>query len=131
MNEVLIVEDNPLHAKLAAAVLTNAGYSVSLADTAAEGVRLAIERKPALIIMDIKLPDGNGLDVVRKLKANDATSAIPVIAVTSYLDAQPTNEALAAGCAGFIAKPYHYTELIEYVALLIKKAQGAPNPENL
>lgn len=111
MTTLLIVEDNPNHLKLVAALLQRFGYDVLEAVDAAEGLRLAREKCPDLILMDIQLPDMNGLSATRELKQDAATRVIPVVAVTAYLAGHPEHEARAAGCAGFIAKPYHHAEL--------------------
>ncbi|MFH1044980.1 MAG: response regulator [Pseudomonadota bacterium] len=124
MTKVLIVEDNPTHLKLAALLMHRAGYEVASALDAATGIALARERLPDLVLMDIQLPDRNGLDAVRELKADAATRAIPVIAVTSFLSEYSEREALEAGCAGFIAKPYHYADLIDLVRALLARPRG-------
>lgn len=111
MTTLLIVDDNPSHLKLAAAILERFGYDVLEAGDAAEGLRLAREQHPDLILMDVMLPGMDGLTATCELKQDPATRAIPVIAVTAYLAANPEREVRAAGCAGFIAKPYHHAEL--------------------
>lgn len=120
MSTVLIVEDNSGHLKLAAALLQRFGYDVLEAMDAAEGLRLAREKRLDLILMDIQLPGMDGLTATRELKQDAATSAIPVIAVTSYLMEYPEREVRAAGCAGFIAKPYHHAELRTVVEAALK-----------
>ena len=116
MTTILIIEDNPAHRKLAGLLLQRFGHATLGADSAAAGLRLAREERPDLILMDIDLPDMSGLDATRQLKADAATRAIPVIAVTAYLAEFPEQEARAAGCAGFLAKPYHHAELRAAVA---------------
>jgi len=111
MTTLLIVEDNPTHMKLATAILERFGYDVLGAVDAAEGLRMAREQHPDLILMDVMLPGMDGLTATRELKQDLATRAIPVIAVTAYLATNPEREARAAGCAGYIAKPYHHAEL--------------------
>lgn len=120
MKTILIVEDNLNHLKLAALLLQRFGYNVLEALDADEGLRLAREKHPDLILMDIQLPGMDGLTATRELKQDAATSAIPVIAVTSYLAEYPEREARAAGCAGFIAKPYHHAELRVAVEAALK-----------
>jgi len=111
MTTVLIVEDNPAHLKLATLLMDRFGYAVLGATDAAEGLLLAREKHPDLILMDIQLPGMDGMEATRELKRDAATKDIPVIAVTSYLAEYSEHEARAAGCAGFIAKPYHHAEL--------------------
>lgn len=111
MKTILIVEDNPSHLKLATLLMERFGYAVLGAVDADAGLLLAREKHPDLILMDIQLPGMDGLEATRELKRDAATRDIPVIAVTSYLAEHPEQEARAAGCAGFIAKPYHHAEL--------------------
>lgn len=112
MTTILLVEDNPAHMKLAGLLLQRAGYHVISAADAAGGLQLAHEWRPDLVLMDIQLPGMDGLEATRRLKAADATRDIPVIAVTAFLAEHPEGEIRAAGCAGMIAKPYHYKSLL-------------------
>src|SRR5215831_2017657 len=89
MNElILIVEDNPKNLKLVRDTLQVKGYQTVETDTGEEGVQLARERRPALILMDIQLPGMNGIEALRELRADPMTQAIPVIAVTASVMAQ-------------------------------------------
>jgi len=115
MKTILVVEDNPSHLKLAALLLEKAGYAVLKAVSAEEGISLAREQHPGLILMDIQLPGLDGLAATRLLKADTATQAIPVIAVSAYLAEYSESAVAAAGCIGLIAKPYHYAELLAAV----------------
>lgn len=129
MKTILIVEDNPSHLKLAAALMERFGYAVLGAADAGAGLRLARENHPDLILMDIQLPGMDGLDATHELKRDAAMQDIPVIAVTSYLAEYPEREARAAGCIGFIAKPYHHAELRAAVeAALGNKSEFSPLP---
>jgi two-component system cell cycle response regulator DivK len=112
MKRILIVEDNPSHLRLASLLIKRAGYEPLGAADAAEGLRLAREKRPDLILMDIQLPDMDGLAATRQLKQDVITHEIPVIAVSSYLSEYSDAETRAAGCAAFIAKPYHHAELL-------------------
>lgn len=115
MAKILIVEDNTLNMRLAVAVLKNAGHEPVQACNAEVGIDLARRERPALILMDIQLPGMDGLAATRELKRDAATRDIPVIAVTAYLAEHSEEEVRAAGCAGFIAKPYHHAELLAAV----------------
>lgn len=115
MTTILIIEDNPSHMKLATLLVRRFGYEVLGAADAVEGLRLARARHPDLILMDIQLPGMDGLAATRELKRDAATRDIPVIAVTAYLAEHSEKEVHAAGCAGFIAKPYHHAELLAAV----------------
>ncbi len=119
MKTILIVEDNPSHMKLATALLTKSGYAVLEAADAETGIELARKRQPDLVLMDIQLPGMDGLEATRRLKADAATRAIPVIAVTAYLAEHPEQETLAAGCAAIIAKPYHYKDFLAAIGAVL------------
>jgi len=103
---ILIVEDNPGSLMLATVALEIDGFAVAGAETAAQARMLLAGATPDLILMDIQLPDADGLEFTKELKADPATADIPVIALTAH--AMPLHEraARAAGCVGFIAKPW-------------------------
>ncbi len=115
MQTILIIEDNPSHMELAATLLGKFGYAVLKADDAEEGIRLARERRPDLILMDVNLPGMDGISAIRQLKDDPATRGIPVIVQTSFISEHPEAEIRAAGAVGFIAKPFHYKELLAAV----------------
>src|SRR4029453_2194585 len=102
---ILIVEDNPQSLKLARDILQVKGYQTLEAETGEEGVRLACERHPALILMDIQLPGINGIEALQRLRADPVTSATPVIAVTASVMTQDRSRIMPAGFTGFHAKP--------------------------
>jgi CheY-like chemotaxis protein len=102
---ILVVEDNEKNRKLVRDVLTFKGYVVIEADNGEDGVRLAKERLPKLILMDIQLPGIDGIEALRQLRADDATRAIPVIAVTASALDRDRQKIMAAGFDGYQAKP--------------------------
>ena len=112
MSTVLIVEDNEKNMKLARDVLQAKGYKTLEAVTGEDGVKLAKERKPDLILMDIQLPIMDGYEATRRLKADPASSSIPIIAVTSYALSGDEEKARAAGCNDFVPKPYSPRQLL-------------------
>ncbi len=103
---ILIVEDNPGSLMLATVSLEIEGFKVTGAESAQQARALLARATPNLILMDIQLPDIDGLEFTKELKADPATAEIPVIALTAH--AMPLHEraARAAGCVGFIAKPW-------------------------
>jgi len=105
MKRVLVVEDNETNLYLIRFILKKNGFEVIEARKGAEGVKLAVTEKPDLIMMDIQLPDINGLEVTKRIRASDAGSEVPIIALTSYALAGDREKALAAGCTGYIEKP--------------------------
>ena len=94
---ILIVEDNPKNLKLVRDILQVTGYQTIEAETGEEGVRMAQERQPALILMDIQLPGISGIEALQRLRADKARRAVPVIAVTASVMAQERQKVMAAG----------------------------------
>jgi two-component system cell cycle response regulator DivK len=122
---ILMVEDSPLSAKLVRDVLLFRGYQVVESATAGGGLQLARERKPALILMDIQLPDMDGITALAELKGDAATRQIPVIAVTASAMPMERGEILAAGFDGYQAKPITVKSLLAEVRTLLDRAAGA------
>jgi CheY-like chemotaxis protein len=102
---ILIVDDNPVNLKLARILLTSEGYQVRTAGSADEAFAAVREARPRLILMDIQLPDIDGLEATRRLKADPATRDIIVIALTAYAMKGDRDKALGAGCDGYVSKP--------------------------
>jgi two-component system cell cycle response regulator DivK len=116
MSTVLVVEDNPANMKLAVTLLQSAGHTVLSANDAEAGLTLARDQQPNLILMDIQLPGMDGLQATALLKQDDATRAIPVIALTALAMKGDEERIRAAGCDGYIAKPMGYQEFLATVA---------------
>jgi two-component system, cell cycle response regulator DivK len=116
MARILIVEDNPANMKLAVFLLQSAGHLVLSAKSAEVGLTLARAEKPNLILMDIQLPGMDGLEAIAQLKRDDATRAIPVIALTALAMKGDEERIRAAGCDGYIAKPINYQDFLATVA---------------
>ena len=116
MARVLIVEDNPANMTLATFLLESAGHTVLSATDAEAGLTLARDEQPNLILMDIQLPGMDGLEATALLKRDDATRAIPVIALTALAMKGDEERIRAAGCDGYIAKPMRYKEFLATVA---------------
>ncbi|MFO0552899.1 MAG: response regulator [Polyangiaceae bacterium] len=108
---VLIVEDNEMNRDMLSRRLGRAGHEVLVAVTASEGIALARERSPSVILMDLSLPDMDGRDATRTLKADPATRGIVVVALTAHAMAADRESALAAGCDDFETKPVDFTRL--------------------
>jgi two-component system, cell cycle response regulator DivK len=115
MNPILIVEDNERNLKLVRDLLQAKGYATLEAGTAEEGLKLAREHAPALILMDIHLPGMSGIDALRTLRAEAATAAIPVIAITASVMKESVREVMAAGFNAFIEKPIDVRGFLEKV----------------
>jgi len=126
MSLVLIVEDNEKNMKLARDVLQAKGYSTVEAVTGEEGVKLAKERKPDLVLMDIQLPGISGIEAFRQIRADAKTRAIPVIALTASVTPTDRTAITAAGFDAFLGKPINLKEFVETVRRLV---EGAKNRE--
>jgi two-component system cell cycle response regulator DivK len=122
MAKVLIVEDNPANMKLATFLLESAGHTVLSATDAEAGMTLARGERPNLILMDIQLPGMDGLEATALLKRDDATSAIPVIALTALAMKGDEERIRAAGCDGYVAKPMDYQDFLATIAAQLAHA---------
>jgi two-component system cell cycle response regulator DivK len=116
MPKVLIVEDNPANMKLAKFLLESAGHTAICATDAEAGLTLARDEQPNLILMDIQLPGMDGLQATVLLKGDEATRAIPVIALTALAMKGDEERIRAAGCDGYIAKPLAYKDFLATIA---------------
>ncbi len=116
MAVVLVVEDNRANMTLATFLLQSAGHSVLTATDAEAGLVLARAERPSLILMDIQLPGMDGLQAIVLLKKDDATRAIPVIALTALAMKGDEERILATGADGYIAKPIRYQEFLAAIA---------------
>ena len=115
MSVILIVEDNEKNMKLVRDVLRVKGYATIEATTAEDGIALANEQKPDLILMDIQLPGMNGIDALRVLRADPATARIPAIAVTASVMQQDRNLITDAGFDGYVGKPINLRDFLDTV----------------
>ena len=112
---ILIIEDNEKNRKLERDVLQFHGYRIAEAETAEEGLRLAMEAPPALVLMDIQLPGMNGIEALRRLRADPRTRNIPVIAVTASAMDQDRQKIMSAGFDGYQSKPINVKEFVAAV----------------
>ncbi len=120
MSLVLIVEDNEKNMKLVRDVLQVKGYRTLEAGSAEDGIALARTQKPDLVLMDIQLPGMNGIEALGVLRADPATAAIPVIAVTASVMQQDRNLITQAGFDAYIGKPINLKEFLEAVRTMIE-----------
>ena len=116
MARVLVVEDNSSNMTLATFLLESVGHTVLSAVNAEAGLTIAREEHPDLILMDIQLPGMDGLEATGLLKADEATSTIPVIALTALAMKGDEARIRGAGCDGYIAKPMDYQTFLATVA---------------
>jgi two-component system cell cycle response regulator DivK len=121
MLRILVIEDSPVNMALTVAILENAGHTVLQADQALQGIELARIERPDLILMDIQLPDLDGLAATRALKADPHTADVPVIALTAFAMKGDEAETRAAGCDGYVTKPIRYREFLAEVDKVMKR----------
>ena len=122
--KVLYVEDNPRNLRLVRKFLEHAGYEVIEATTGMDGVKLAREQKPDLLLMDINLPDIDGLEATRRLKTSAETKSTPIIALTANAMHGDRERCLAGGCDGYVPKPINKKELLETVKEFVANAMA-------
>ena len=121
---VLIVEDNEKNRKLVRDVLQFHGYQILETDNAEEGIRLARERHPALILMDFHLPGMNGIEALGHLRRDASTKEIPVIAVTASAMTEDRKRIIEAGFDSLQTKPIHVKEFVQVVADTLARRKG-------
>jgi two-component system cell cycle response regulator DivK len=124
---ILIVEDNAQNRKLARDLLQVHGYRTIEAETGEDGVAMAAERAPDLVVMDIHLPGISGIDALAKLRAAPQTRAIPVLAFTASVMPKDRSVIMAAGFDAFVSKPINLEMFLATVvtALAQRRARGA------
>jgi two-component system cell cycle response regulator DivK len=126
MANILIIEDNAANMTLAVFLLQSAGHTVLSATDAEAGLTLARDERPDLILMDIQLPGMDGLQATALLKREEATRAIPVIALTALAMKGDEERIRAAGCDGYIAKPMRYQEFLATIGSHLARPGGQP-----
>jgi CheY-like chemotaxis protein len=119
---ILVVEDDPMMQRMALKVLVSRGYRCEVAGNGREAIAMAERLRPTLILMDLSLPEINGWDAARTLKANPELASIPIIATTAHAMVGDRESALEAGCDDCLTKPYEIEELITMVARFIGPA---------
>ena len=120
---ILIVEDNEKNRKLVRDVLNVKGYKTIESETAEEGLKLAIEKSPSLILMDIQLPGMDGITALKQLRTNPETRTIPVIAITASAMTYNRVTMLAEGFDGFQSKPISVKVFLEEVRRVLDSDQ--------
>jgi CheY-like chemotaxis protein len=126
---ILLVEDNPANRQLAVEVLERDGFTVEVVVSAEAAIQSLDDHRPDLILMDIQLPGEDGLGLTRQLKTQPSTEAIPVVALSAHAMAEAREEAMAAGCAGYITKPIDTRTLGQQVMQFLA-AQPQPTINN-
>ncbi len=123
---ILIIEDNDKNLKLVRDVLQFRGYRTLEAATAEDGLTLALNQRPDLILMDIQLPGTDGVAALRQLKASSATAVIPVIALTAFAMKDDRQRFLEAGFDGYLDKPINIKTVAEQVRQIYERSRKTP-----
>jgi two-component system cell cycle response regulator DivK len=124
MSLILIVEDNEKNMKLVRDILQAKGYQTLEAGTAEDGITLAQRHNPDLVLMDIQLPGMNGMEALKVLRADAATAAIPVVAITASVMTQDRQQIMDTGFNGFIEKPINLKEFLATVQNSVRTASA-------
>lgn len=122
MKKILIVDDSSISVRLFTALLEGPSYQLKVAADGVAALHACAADKPDLVLLDLHLPEMNGFEVARRLKSDDRTRHIPILAVTAYGHGHATDEALTAGVDRFMAKPFSGVALREMVAALVLAA---------
>jgi len=121
---ILYVEDNALNMRLVRKIVTSLGYDMIEAPNGSLGMMLASTEMPSLILVDINLPDMDGLEVTRRLKADSRTAHIPIVALTANAMHGDRERCYAAGCDGYIAKPVGRQELRQVLVEFLNRPKS-------
>ena len=124
MPRILLVEDNDMNRDMLSRRLIRSGYEVFLAVDAQQGADMALSDQPDLILMDMSLPVIDGWEATRRIKANDATRRIPIIALTAHAMAGDREKAMEVGCEDYDTKPVEMSRLLGKIAGLLKSTAG-------
>lgn len=125
MATVLIIEDNPHNMKLASFVLESAGYTTLQANDAQAGIALAHAHRPEIILMDIQLPGIDGLAATQMIKSDEGLRHSKVFALTAFAMKGDEARIRAAGCDGYIAKPFNYRDFLKTIAAALPAGTAA------
>jgi CheY-like chemotaxis protein len=121
---ILVVEDNEQSRKLVRDILKFKGYEIVEAETGEDGVRLAQERRPSLVLMDIRLPGIDGIEALGRLRAGTDTRSIPVLAMTASVMTEDRQKIMDAGFDAFQSKPINVKEFMAAVEQLLDRRRG-------
>lgn len=124
LEHILIIDDDYEQVEALAYRFKKLGYRISTATTCEEGITQAIKLRPDLILLDIRLPDGDGLETCSRFSDDEATAEIPVIIVSATDDADVVRRARSAGCQYYVRKPYDPNALLTLVKSAIAESQG-------
>ena len=124
MTKVLLVEDNEMNRDMLSRRLARRGFEVVFAVDGEQGLELACREKPDIILMDMSLPVMDGWEATRRVKSDDATRHVPVIALTAHAMSGDEEKALAAGCDDYDTKPVEIDRLVGKIERLLGAGKG-------
>ncbi|CAN5564180.1 response regulator [soil metagenome] len=130
MHTILLIEDNELNRDMLSRRLIRAGYDCVAVARASEGIELALARQPAIILMDLRLPEFNGWDAAKLLKNDPQTRDIPLIALTAHAMEGDRAKALAAGCDDYDTKPIDLPRMLDKIRTHISRS-GRQHPHSI
>lgn len=125
MPRILLVEDDKPNRDILTRRLTRCGYEVLSAATGEEARDLATAELPDVVLMDVGLPDLDGWEITRQLRANPTTQSLPIIALTGHIMPDERDSAIQAGCNDFHAKPVEFTRLLQQIAAILPKGDAS------
>ena len=120
--KILVVDDEPASLKLVHLVLAAEGHEITEAEAAGQAVQEILRSEPNVILLDLELPVIDGLTLAHNLKRNPKTQHISIVVITAFPERYPREQAMAAGCDGYIVKPINTRKLSQQVADAVKKA---------
>lgn len=120
--KILLVEDNEMNRDMLSKRLIRKGYEIIIATDGAQGVEMGEKEHPNIILMDMSLPVIDGWEATKKLKSNEITKNIPIIALTAHAMTGDREKAMAAGCDDFETKPIEFTHLVEKIESWLTKS---------
>ena len=123
MTKILLVEDNEMNRDMLSRRLMRKGYEVVCAVDGLEAVSMAASQAPDLILMDMRLPELDGWEATRRIKATPETASVPIIALTAHAMAGDREQALAAGCDDYDSKPVEFDRLLGKIQALLDHPQ--------
>lgn len=126
---ILVVDDNALNAKLLRLALEAQGYAVRVAASAAAARAAVASARPALVLLDVQLPDGDGLAVLREMRADATLAQLPVMVVSAFAAGEDLDRAYAAGADAFVPKPVNVRSLLRILASLVATYASTPSAE--
>lgn len=123
MKKVLVIEDDRVYQRIVAKTLSGSDYKVIRAEDACQGYQFALDHHPSVIILDLKLPAGDGLTILKRMRNNVATRKIPIIVLTGIQDEEYKSQVIDEGVDAFLEKPVEEKELLSTIEGILKKSE--------